>query len=133
MEEEFKPFNLQRALAGHPVILRNGWELIRIVHMPELSDSQRVIVVAKSPLDGECRLFTYYDSGSMFVGQKNEFDLFMKAVEKEYWTASGRGDAYPRHFLCTRLCETKEDIERLVKGTGLNPDTIQFHKVTRIE
>ncbi len=125
-----KPFNLARALAGDPVVTREGKEVIQIVYFDKVYII-RPVVAFISGHNGVC---TFHKNGCSVDGQESQFDLFMAPVEKEYWMASGHtGSEYKNYTVCTRLCETQDEIKRLINGTGLIRETIQFHKITRLE
>lgn len=39
-----KPFNLEAAIAGKPVVTRDGWPVTRVIHLPELNQPNNVLV-----------------------------------------------------------------------------------------
>lgn len=63
-----KPFNLEEALAGKPVVMRDGRKVQRIVHLPELRGYPLVAVI-----DGELKFYT--DSGEHICSSAS--DLLM--------------------------------------------------------
>jgi hypothetical protein len=134
MEQKVKPFDLQKALNGAKAVTRDGREVLNIAYLPDAPDNQKVICVIRSKA-GVKEVYHYYPGGNMWLDPTNAYaaDLFMVPIEKEYWTASGKGINSNREILCTRLAESEEEIRRLVLGTGLIPETIQFHKITRLE
>lgn len=134
MSTNYKPFNLERALAGDPVVTRNGMKVLNIAYLPDAPDNSKIVCVIDSG-HGYTNCITFYQSGSLWLTDKeHNMDLFMAPIEKEYWVASGKGiNSYDKNILCTRLCNTEDEIRRLVLGTGLLPETIQFHKITRLE
>ena len=77
---KMKPFNLEDALAGKPVVTRSGVPLTEIHKFNSSNDSQTLFAV----VDGF--VFRYYDNGkyNLIDGESN-LDLFMKPeFEKKY-------------------------------------------------
>lgn len=133
MTINLKPFNVQKALAGEQVATRGGAKVLQIAYFPDAPVSQQIVALVQSETSKSVVLL--YITGKMYEGIQSDLDLFMFLVEKEYWMASGKGENKPfsGETLCTRLVETEKEIRRLVLGTGLIPETIQFHKITRLE
>jgi hypothetical protein len=77
-----KPFNLQKALDGHPVVTRGDRRVKRVVHIPELrAESIRLLVV---DLDGEW--WQCDESGRCESRYGNgEFDLFLEVKTVKRW------------------------------------------------
>lgn len=78
-----KPFNLEKALAGDPVVTRDGKTVSEIVHLKTVPASQCIIFV----IDG--RAHECSESGKFYFDQDVESvnDLFMapKIVMREGW------------------------------------------------
>ncbi len=73
-----KPFNLQKALAGEPVITREGKQVTEIHHFKTRNDKFNVIAI----IDGYYRTF---DESGNYSLTDNSNDLFMKSQIVEYW------------------------------------------------
>lgn len=75
-----KPFNLQLALAGKPVVTRDGRKVAEIYHFKTLKSDYTV----HASIDGYNREYTtegmYYNNGSESVA-----DLFMEEPVVEKW------------------------------------------------
>ena len=71
-----KPFNLEEAKAGKPLVTRDGRDAKFIAHVPELVNSESIIYVC----DGWLRFA--YESGESLKSKQSESDLFMKTVKK---------------------------------------------------
>lgn len=75
-----KPFDLERALAGEPVISRNGRKITEIFHFKTAQANYSVRVV----MDGI--LYDLTVNGNFdFSGKESENDLFMAPVKREEW------------------------------------------------
>ncbi len=88
LETHLKPFNLERALAGDPVVTRAGVKIIRIVHLPEIIDSElKVLTVWEN---GE--QYFYQEDGiyNRHIGVEESYDLFMAPFIK-----TGYANIYP--------------------------------------
>lgn len=73
-------FNLERALAGEPVITRDGREVTEIHFFKTCTEDRPIVAVIK----GEICLF--HDNGISFgTNNPNDNDLFMKPKVVEGW------------------------------------------------
>ena len=75
-----KPFNLEQALAGAPVITREGTEVIRLFTVPEANPEHRLVAVFDNG-----GVITSYEDGRYHVAQDYYNDLFMAPTKKEGW------------------------------------------------
>jgi hypothetical protein len=76
-----KLFNLERALAGNPVVTRSGLEIIRVIHVPEaILLNERVICVT---FDGYLLFRT--ELGERYENDQHEYDLFMAPIKKTWY------------------------------------------------
>lgn len=78
-----KPFDLDKAIAGHPLVTRDGREVTEFHYfktaIPEYGE--RVMAV----VDGD--VFTYIDNGKYINGEDLPEDLFLKSEKKTLWIA----------------------------------------------
>ena len=77
-----KPFSLEQAKAGAPLVTRDGREAVFIAHVPEARESDRIVFRV-----GE-RIYTSYESGA--------YDLFMAPVKRKVWLAI-QGPTEPKY------------------------------------
>lgn len=75
-----KPFDLEKALAGAPVVTRNGRPVQEIYHLTTCDGRYPVIGV----IDGAVWTFTKEGVHSVFTGS-NALDLFMATTKREGW------------------------------------------------
>lgn len=74
-----KPFNLQQALAGKPVVTRDGRPVPRLAHFPEL----RLVQVF---IQGHPSVISFNEDGSYLTDSvASEHDLFMASEKKTVW------------------------------------------------
>lgn len=76
-----KPFNLEEAKAGKPLVTRDERKAQFIAHVPECSDTSRVIVL----LDGYSSVSSYSENGVFITGMNNDEDLFMASEKRTGW------------------------------------------------
>lgn len=77
-----KPFNLEAAKAGAPIVSRDGEQMKFIAHVPEACESHRVVVVSST--DGAVGLF--YENGAYYSeGQTSSDDLCMAPQKRTVW------------------------------------------------
>lgn len=75
-----QPFDLQKALAGHPVVTRDGRKVIRIAHFPEASLYPVAALIDKQ--DGP---LTFTESGNRICCLHDHFDLFLEVKTVKRW------------------------------------------------
>lgn len=76
-----KPFDLEAAKSGKPIVCRDGTPAKFIAHVPETSKDSRVIVLIK-------RVIYAVDEGGKCVRMKNKtdpLDIFMAPIKHTYW------------------------------------------------
>src|SRR5690348_3352719 len=95
-----KPFNLEEALAGKPVITRDGRAVTELHQLPTITTKGNVIaVVAGAPKH------FYTDGSYLNNGTEHRHDLFMKPEQKSFWTNIYHNDEVHTHA-------TKEEADR---------------------
>lgn len=70
-----KPFDLDAAKRGEPIVTRNGTPVKFIAHVPEAMEDERVII-----LNNELILLLY-ENGKYYRHDSSLFDLFMAEPE----------------------------------------------------
>jgi hypothetical protein len=79
-----RPFNLEEALAGKPVVMRNGDRVKAVYFIKEL-ENQKVLAVID--FDGDQGYDFYSENGKFLIGEnESEYDLFMYEEPKTYYT-----------------------------------------------
>lgn len=121
-----KPFDLERALAGDPVVTRDGRKVDEIVLLQKaLNTDYCLIVVIAGYL---CAYFATGSKGRSELARPS--DLFMDTVKKTLYQnifKNENGDGY----WSGKLCDTKEETnKRLLENSSLRN---QFIKVAEIE
>jgi len=71
-----KPFNLEEAKAGKPLITRDGRDAKFIAHVPEAANFCKLIVL----IDKE--IFVFHQNGFYSSCEGSNADLFMKTMKK---------------------------------------------------
>jgi hypothetical protein len=117
-DKRMKPFNLEEALAGKPVVCRNGWEVTEIVYMPTVTGRLKVFAVAH----GVVRAYDREGNFSTFT-DTHELDLFMLEEKKSLWINlyNNEGDLFVTAY--------KTEVE--AKDRGLS--TLEFEYIKTIE
>lgn len=97
------PFDLQRAIAGEPLITRDGKDVVWGAYNPKALDSQRICVWV-----GEfARL--YYENGKMWSNEENTLDLFMKPKKVTMWKNWFKSLLDEKPFSTGKDYETREE------------------------
>lgn len=99
-----KPFNLERALAGAPVVTRKGAPVIEIHHFAKVENGDLSVYAI---VDGYVRIFT--KRGAYCLGVEHAFDLFMAPVKRVGWVniyLDGHADGWSH---CGQVVYTSEE------------------------
>ena len=85
-----KPFDLQAALAGAPVVTRDGRKVVRLAHFPEVDDCIRVIFV----VEGSQGIWHAHENGhaSSCGSFNSNLDLFMAHTKRTVWVNLYKSD-----------------------------------------
>jgi len=81
MENKMKPFNLQDALAGKPVITRDGKKVFEIVHLSSMKNERNILAI----FENDCMLYRHDGTCMLNLGDSHSSDLFMAAEKKSIW------------------------------------------------
>lgn len=84
-KNNLKPFNLERALSGEPIVTRDGMKVLQIAHFPLSTHVDEKLSVL---LDDASGIHSFYENGR-YVGNgewnDSEYDLFMLPKTKKFW------------------------------------------------
>lgn len=70
-----KPFNLQEALAGKPVVTRDGRKVLQIAHFPKANDPIR------AQIEGSGHVTSFTEKGTFYSVNQSDSDLFMESTK----------------------------------------------------
>jgi len=88
MENNIKPFNLQDALAGKPVVTRQGKKVTQL-HLFNTNTEQPLLGI----IEGDKDIYTWNKDGIYFSHKDTSaFDLFMATEKKSIWVNVYEGD-----------------------------------------
>ena len=76
-----KPFDLEAAKRGEPLVTRDGRKARFIGHVPEALSGFRVVVF----LEGDGEASDYLESGAYYEDDPSEHDLFMAPKKRTVW------------------------------------------------
>ena len=76
-----KPFDLKRALAGDPVVTRDGRKIEFVAHDPKAGAGFRIL----ARREGESCASSFYTDGKHTDGIELPYDLFMAPTKREAW------------------------------------------------
>ncbi|WP_175969636.1 hypothetical protein [Burkholderia sp. BCC0322] len=68
-----KPFDLEAAKRGEPIVTRDGRSVAFVAHDPNFSETHRVITRVEGTTAPRC----YFESGAYFKEGPDDLDLFM--------------------------------------------------------
>ena len=102
-----KPFDLQKALAGHPVVAKNGKKALQIAHFPAAPLSMFRLAVL---LEGENYPLSYSEEGKKYSNSDvGGYDLLLEVKTVKKWGRVCLGDSGAIHF--SGSFGTKEEAE----------------------
>lgn len=98
-----KPFNLEEALAGKPVVTKSGQKVIELHYFKGI-DSKYECIIAQ--IEGYVSLERFYINGNYHFNQTSNFDLFMAEEKIEFWH-----NVYLDHFIKKFIISGSYDTE----------------------
>lgn len=107
-EKPMKPFDLEKAKAGHPVVTRDG-RRARIICLDRLHERYTIVALVQQ-LDGTEDEKTYAADGRYCYGESS-FDLFLAPDKKECWVNFNKTPDKPFGFGIGGKYATKEDAD----------------------
>jgi hypothetical protein len=122
VNRKLKPFNLQEALAGKPVVDGLGNPVVNFHYFKGSQSTQKLY-----GLDNTGEINSCGDDGQFFEGDKSpsKYDLFMASEKKEGWIAIGRmTQPSATVAFCTHVWATKEQAEAAYMPEGF-PFSVQ--------
>jgi hypothetical protein len=105
-----KPFDLEKALAGAPVVTRDGREILYIHHHPEALNDYQVVAFIKDQSAAD-----YFCADGKFsseITRETNNDLFMASKVKTYYVSIIENTKDNRIFCCNHLYASPEEISR---------------------
>ena len=101
-----KPFNLEAAKQGAPVITRDGYDA-RIVCFDRRGGSNLVVLIDVGGVEQVHT--THIDGAYLANGNNSPYDLFMKPTKKKGWVNIYKG--YTKPYM-TNIFESREEAEQ---------------------
>jgi hypothetical protein len=86
-----KPFNLEAAKRGEPIVCRDGTPAKFIAHVPEANDGRRLIVLISN------FIFTHFENGREYPSDTDR-DLFMAPKRRIVWVNLYGSSSIARYF-----------------------------------
>jgi hypothetical protein len=108
--KQLKPFNLEQALAGAPVMTREGRKVVRIFYAEEACENSQVICVFETGV-----VFPYYKDGT-YTNSSSVHELVMAPTKKEGWVVMFHNNSQKDFLVGTKIWASREDAEIWSKG-----------------
>ena len=100
----YKPFNLQEAMSGKPIVRRDGVPVKFVVYREEVTDGFPVVVIVGGSFGA------YREDGLAYgFGTKSDEDLFMAPEKKKVWINVWKNKL---GMLSVIPCHSEEEDER---------------------
>ncbi len=115
-------FDLQKALAGHPIVYRNG-ETPKEWHYFKHGKYYSIISVNKDGL-----FITHHSDGAYFLNDKGEHDLFLAPKEETLWVAVAKVKTKRGRY---ETFLARESIEQFKEENLYVPEDYTYHQITR--
>jgi len=112
-----KPFDLNRALAGDPVVNGSGKKIKKIVYVPEVDDPYYKLFVVLE--DGD--FYHTSDTGQYSTGSSRR-DLYMATKKAKYYFAS-----WPSLNMRGTTCMYAD--KAYLQSLGFVPDSAIYHEI----
>ena len=111
-----KPFDLEAAKQGEPIVCRDGTPAKFIAHVPDANDARQIIVLINN------FIFTHYENGKKYPDDSDR-DLFMAPKKRTFWVNLVHpyaGDSsYGYHAAAFRTKEQADDADRASSFTRI--------------
>lgn len=114
MTDKLKPFDLTAALAGAPVVTRDGRKVLQIAHFPSVKYYQLFVLA-----EAEFSVNALTENGEIREGHQHSLDLFMAPVKRTVWVNMYRSNQafYGNDLYGAGLIfNSKHDAEETAKG-----------------
>ena len=108
--KQLKPFNLEQALAGAPVMTREGRKVVRIFYAEEACENSQVICVFETGV-----VFPYYKDGT-YTNSSSVHELVMAPTKKEGYVVMFHNNSQKDFIVGTKIWASKQDAEIWSKG-----------------
>ena len=95
-----KPFNLEQALSGKPVVTRDGRKVLEIYHFKTAAQPFTVRAVIDDPEKPQIQQYTE-DGITSAVFVSSSLDLFMAPEKREWWVGLSRVGSTTYSYLAT--------------------------------
>jgi hypothetical protein len=116
MNNKLKPFDLERALAGDPVVTREWKKVLTIAHFPHNHPRNHVY----AQIEGSFACDTFYSNGRNEIDIETEWDLFMAPKTKKLWIAVNKTtNSNGNHWCLSTIELSKEDLIKSLIGMPL--------------
>lgn len=123
METNMKPFNLQEALAGKPVVTRMG-DKVTGFHVFPAATYQRVFAVLRGDIISLNERGQYWNNGT-----EADNDLFMASEKKEGYVAVGQ---MPSPTSCLAFCSHVWPTEEGARQSYESAADLKLYSVQKI-
>lgn len=100
-----KPFDLEKALNGHPVVTRDGRKVTEIHYFKTVGRHYKLYGAVNEPEYGDS-VHSWTDQGIFQKGKESHLDLFLESVQKTVYINVFRTLDHPR--LYSGVHETEE-------------------------
>jgi len=117
-----KPFDLQKAIAGDPMVTRDGRAVRFIAYVSEFEESSRLLVAIK----GVKNVRAHYENGSYTADALHDADLFMAPKKRTVWVNvyETRLNTVRNHGNCAAVFDTEEGAHNNADGNGVRVTAI---------
>ena len=109
--KQLKPFNLEQALAGVPVVTRKGYPIVELKYM---QSTDNLAVVRDE--DGQYVSYFVPASGKLSNTIDYATDLFMAPAKKEGYVVMFHNNSQKDFIVGTKIWASKQDAEIWSKG-----------------
>lgn len=103
-----KKFDLERALAGDPVITRDGRKVLQLVYFSMAEKESKILALLEiggSPA-------SFFKDGKYIAGEEHDVDLFMAHKTKKLWIAISKEADEKNHRKCSHAFSSIEECKR---------------------
>lgn len=116
-----KPFDLKAALAGAPVVTRDGKTVVLIGQFPGTVQPN-----VWADLEGSSFLYWFYENGRVHEHDEHAFDLFMAPRKEKRWIGLSLADGW-----CSRAYKKESEAQEFIDSRPFGD--LQEYRIIEIE
>lgn len=124
MQNKYKPFDLEKALNGDPVVTREGRPVKEIFFFMTIPEKKCPVAAA---IGENIRVFTR-NGFLAYDGRETDIDLLMAPVKHERWIAVFRNGKGAEPYVSAAVYASEKEVQDLFFGSARFLKAVKIHE-----